>query len=71
MDDGKDDDLVGTRVEVDRIRKSAQERAVCLALDTGVRERCLDDSAKRVVDLRPEGFAEPRALVLVPVTGVE
>ncbi len=71
MDDSKDDDLVGTRVEVNRVGKVPQERTARLVLGTRVRERCLDDSVKRMVDLRREGSAKPRALVLVPVMGVE
>jgi hypothetical protein len=71
MNDGKYDDLVGHRVEVDRVRKASHERATCLTFDVRVRERGLDDTGKRPVDLRRKGSAKSRALVLVPVTGVE
>ena len=71
MNDGKYDDLIGHRVEVDRVRKTSHERAACLTLDARVRERRLDDTGKRPVDLCREGSAKSRALVLIPVTGVE
>ena len=71
MNDGKYDDLIGHRVEVDRVRKALHEGAACLALDARVRERGLDDTGKRPGDLRRKGSAKSRALVLVPVTGVE
>ncbi len=71
MDDSKDDDLVGTRVEVNRVGKVPQERTARLVLGTRVRERNLDDTGKRSVDLRRKGTAKPRALFFVPVTGVE
>ena len=71
MDDAKHDDLIGHRVEVDRVRKASHERAACLALDTRVRERGLDDTGKHRVDFCRKGSAKPRALFLVPVTGVE
>ena len=71
MDDAKHDDLIGPRVEIDRIRKVSHERAACLALDARVREWGLEDTAKHPVDFRRKGSAKPRALRLVPVTGVE
>ena len=71
MNDSKYDDLIGHRVEVDRVRKASHERAACFALDARVRERDLDDTGKRPVDLRCKGSTKSRALVLVPVTGVE
>jgi hypothetical protein len=71
MDHAQYDDLIGHRVEVDRVRKAPHERAPCLALDARVRERALDDAGKQVVDFRRKGFAKPTALFLVPVTGVE
>jgi hypothetical protein len=71
MDDAKYDDLIGHRVEVDRVRKAPHERAPCLALDARVRERGLNDTGKHEVDFRRKGFAKPRPLFLVPVTGVE
>ena len=71
MDHTKYDDLIGHRVKVDRVRKASHERAACLALDARVRERGLDDTGKHHVDFRRKGSAKPRALFLVPVTGVE
>ena len=71
MDDGKDDDLVGHGAEVDRIRETSYERAAYLHLDARVRQRCLEDAAKRPVDLRRKYAAKPGTLVLVPVAGVE
>ena len=71
MDDGKYDDLVGHRVEVDRVRKASHERAAGFALDARVRERGLNDAGKRPVDLRRKGSAKPRTLFVVPVTSVE
>jgi hypothetical protein len=71
MDHAKYDDLIGHRVEVDRIRKAPDERAACLALDARVRERSVDDTGKHHVDFRRKGCAEPTALFLVPITGVE
>ena len=71
MNDAKYDDLIGHRVEVDRVRKASQERATCLTLDARVRERGLGDTGKYDIDFRREGSAKPRALFLVPVTGVE
>ena len=71
MNEGEYDDLIGHRVEIDRVRKASHERAACLALDARVRERGLDDTGKYRVDLRREGRAKSRALFLVPVTGVE
>ena len=71
MDHTKYDDLIGHHVEVDRVGKASHERAACLAFDARVRERGLDDTGKHHVDLRRKGSAKPRALFLVPVTGVE
>lgn len=71
MKDAKYDDLIGHRVEVDRVRETSHERTACLALNARVRERGLDDPGKRQIDFRRKGSAKPRALLLVPVTGVE
>ena len=71
MDHTKYNDLIGRRVEVDRAREASHERAACLALDARVRERGLDDTGKHHVDFGRKGSAKPRALFLVPVTGVE
>src|SRR3972149_3728765 len=71
MDDAKYDDLIGRRVEVDRVRKTSHERTACLALNARVRERGLHDPGKRKVDFRGKGPAKPRALFLIPVTGVD
>ena len=71
MDDAKHDDLIGHRVEIDRVRKASHERAACLALDARVRERGLGYTGKHHVDFRRKGSTKPRALFLVPVTGVE
>lgn len=71
MDDAKYDDLIGGRVEVDRVWEAAHERPACLALNAGVRERGLHDPGKRQVDFRRKGSAKPRALLLVPTTRVE
>jgi hypothetical protein len=71
VDDAKYHDLIGHGVEVDRVRKASHEGAACLALDARVRERGPDDTGKHDVDFRREGSAKPRALFLVPVTGVE
>jgi hypothetical protein len=71
MDDAKYDDLIGHRVEVDRVRKTSHERAACLALNARVRERGLHDPRECQVDFCRKGSAKPRALLLVPVTRVE
>jgi hypothetical protein len=71
MDHPKYDDLIGHRVEINRVRKASHERAACLALDARVRERRLDDTGKHDVDFRREGSTKPRTLFLVPVTGIE
>ena len=71
MDGAKHDDLIGHRVEVDRVREASHERAACLAVDARVGQRGLDDTGKHDVDLHRKGFAKPRALFRVPVTGVE
>ena len=71
MDHTKYDDLIGHRVEVDRVRKASHERTARLALDARVRERGLDDTGKHRVDFRRKGSAKPGALFLVPVTGIE
>ena len=71
MDDAKHDDLIGHRVEVDRVREASHERAACLALDARVGQRGLDDTGKHAVDLHRKGLAKPNALFLVPVTGAE
>ena len=71
MDDAKHNDLIGRRVEVDGVREASHERAACLALDARVGQRGLDDMGKHDVDLHRKGFAKPRALFLVPVTGFE
>ena len=71
MDDGKYDNLIGHRAEVDRVREASYQRAAYLALDARVRQRCLEDGAKRPVDPRGKRAAKPRTLVLVPVAGVE
>jgi hypothetical protein len=71
MGHGKYDDLIGHREEIDRVREASYERPAYLTLDARVRERCLEDASKRPVDLRAKGTAEPRTLVLVPVTRVQ
>jgi hypothetical protein len=71
MDDAKYNDLISHDVEVDRVRKASYERATSLALDARVRQRSLDDTGKHRIDFRREGSTKPRALFLVPVTGVE
>jgi hypothetical protein len=71
MNDSKYDDLIGHRVEIDRIREAPYERTACLALDARVRKGCLENAGKRRVDLRGKGAAKPRTLVFVPVTGVQ
>ncbi len=71
MDDGKYDDLIRRRAKVDRVREASYERAACLTLDVRVCGRRLDDAGKHPVYLQGKGIAEPRTLVLVPVTGVE
>ena len=71
MDHTKYDDLIGHRVEVDRVRKTSHERAARLALDARVPERGLDDTGKHHVDFRRKDSAKPRALFLVPGTGIE
>ena len=71
MDDGKYDDLIRHCAKVDRVREASYQAAAYLTLDARVRQRCLEDSAKRPVDLHGKGAAKPRTLVLVPVTGVE
>ena len=65
MDDGKNNDLIGQRVEVDRVRKASHECATRLAVEARIRKRALDDTAKRPIDLRPERAAESRALLLM------
>jgi len=71
MDDGKYDDLIRHRAEIDRVREASYERAAYLTLDGSVRERCLEDAGKPPVDLHGKGAAKPRTLVLVPVTRVQ
>ena len=71
MDHTKYDDFIGQRMEVDRVRKASHGRAACLALDARIRERGLDDTGKHPIDFRRKGSAKPRALFLVPVTGIE
>ena len=71
MDDAKYDDLIRHRVEVDRVRKASHGGAACLALNARVRERGLDNAGKHHVDFRRKDSAKPKALFLVPVTGVE
>jgi len=71
MDDRKNDDLVGRRVEIDRVRKTSHECPACLALDARVRERGLDDTGKSPIDLRRKGASKPRPLFLILVTGVQ
>jgi hypothetical protein len=71
MDDCKYDDLISHRVEVDRVGEASHEGAPSLALDSGVRQGHLKDTGKSPVDLRRKGLAEPRALLLVPITGIE
>ena len=68
-DYAKYDDLIGHRVEVDRVRKASHKRPARLAVDARVRERSLDDTGKHHVDFGRKGSAKPRALFLVPVTG--
>src|SRR5437867_13396905 len=59
MDDAKHDDLIGHRVEIDRVRKASHERAACVALDARVRERGLGDTGKQHVDCRRKGSTSP------------
>jgi hypothetical protein len=71
MDDGKHNNLIGHRVEVDRVREAPYQRTSYFTLDAGIRQGCLEDTAKRRLNLRGKGATEPRTLVLVPVTSVE
>ena len=71
MPDGKYDNLVRHRVEVDRVRKPSHERAARFAVHARVRERGLDDTGKYPVDLRRKGCTKAKPLVLVPLTGVK
>jgi hypothetical protein len=71
VDDSKNDDLIGHRVKVDRVRKTSHECPARIALDAGVRERGLDDTGKGSIELRREGSSKPRALFLIPITGVK
>lgn len=71
MDEAKYDDLIGRRVEVDCVGKTSHERTACLALNARVRERGLHDPGKCQVDFRRKSSTKPRALLLVPVTGLE
>lgn len=71
VDDSKNDDLIGHRAKVDRVRETSHQRAARLALDARVRERGLDDAGESPIDLRREGSSEPRALFFIPVTGVK
>jgi hypothetical protein len=71
MDDGKHDDLIWHRDEVDRVRKASHERSARLALDASTCKGGLDDAGKRLVHLRREDFTEARALFLVPDPSVE
>jgi hypothetical protein len=71
MDDGKHNDLIGHRAEVDRVREAPYQCTADLTLDARVRQGCLEDAAKRRLNLRGKGATKPRTLVLVPVTSVE
>jgi hypothetical protein len=71
MDDGKYDDVVGRRAEIDRVREASHECAAHLTLDARIRERFLEDPGKRPVDLRGKGAAKPGTLALVPVTCIQ
>jgi len=71
MNDGKHNDLIGHHAEIDRVRKAPQQRTAYLTLNPRVRQRCLEDVAKRRLDLRGKGATKPRTLVLVPVTSVK
>jgi hypothetical protein len=71
LDDGKYDDFIRHRVEVDRVRKASHERAACLALDARVCERGLEDTGKSHIDLLRKGASKPRPLFLIPGTGVQ
>jgi hypothetical protein len=52
MDDGKYDDLIGHRAEIDRVREASCKRAAYLTRDVRVRERRLEDAGHRLVGLR-------------------
>jgi hypothetical protein len=71
VDDSKNNDFIGQGVKVDRVRETSHQRAARLALDARVREMGLDDTGKGPIDLRREGSSKPRALFLIPVTGVK
>ena len=71
MDDGKYDDLISQRAEVDRVREASYQRAPYLALNTRVRQRSLEDTVQHPLALRGKGAGKPGTLILVPVTGVE
>lgn len=71
MHDGEHNDLIDTRVEVDRVREPPKERAPHLTLDERVCKRCLEDFDQNRVDFRGERAAELRTLRFVPVTGLE
>ena len=45
MEDGKYDDLIGHRVEVDRLREAPYQHAAYLPLNARVRQRSLEDAA--------------------------
>ena len=71
MNDGQYDDLIGQRLEVDCVREASYERAAHLTLDARIRQRRLEDAAKRPVDLRGKDAAQLGMLIVVPVTGVK
>jgi hypothetical protein len=71
MDHAEYDDLIGGRVEVDRVRKPSYERAACFALDARVRQRGLDDTGQHPIDFRRKGLAKPTALFLIPVASIQ
>jgi len=71
MNDGQYDDLIGHRLEVDRVREASYESAAHLTLDARIRQRRLEDAAKRPVDLRGKDAAQLSTLIVVPVTGVK
>jgi hypothetical protein len=47
------------------------ERAACLTMDARVRERCLEDAGKCLVNLRGKGAGKPWTLAFVPLAGVQ
>src|SRR5207237_1762568 len=67
----QDDQFVSDDMEVDRVRKSRNQRGTGFAVDAGISERAPDDARQDPVNRCSERSSKPWPLVFIPTSGVE